>query len=213
MRRSIPSLRGAKGHGWYHKYMEKGTPVTSPVSTGFISYFLLYFKGNEVFTVKNIPPNPFDWNAKPTPIYSHAPNSNLRPKVYLDMRIEKEDIGRLTFELAYDITPITVTNFINLLPKYTSTKFYNVIKNVAIMGGDVVSFNGQVISHSSTYLLMRKLIYSSINAQGNQSSFPGSKYFKDENFVIPHTSRGLLSMVSTGCLTSTLRLLIYLLSY
>jgi hypothetical protein len=93
--------------------------------------------------VKNVPPKAFDWTAKPTPIYSHAPNANLRPKVYMDMRIEKEDIGRLTFELAYDITPITVTNFINLLPKYTNTKFYNIIKNVAIMGGDIAG-DGQV---------------------------------------------------------------------
>ena len=69
------------------------------------------------------------------------------------MRIEKEDIGRLTFELAYDITPITVTNFISLLPKYTDTKFYNVIKNVAIMGGDVSIGNGQVINLSCTHLL------------------------------------------------------------
>ena len=93
--------------------------------------------------MKNVPPKAFDWTAKPTPIYSHAPNANLRPKVYMDMRIEKEDIGRLTFELAYDITPITVTNFINLLPKYTNTKFYNIIKNVAIMGGDIAG-DGQV---------------------------------------------------------------------
>ena len=69
------------------------------------------------------------------------------------MRIEKEDIGRLTFELAYDITPITVTNFINLLPKYANTKFYNVIKNVTIMGGDITIGNGQVSSHSLSYSL------------------------------------------------------------
>ena len=49
------------------------------------------------------------------------------------MRIEKEDIGRLTFELAYDITPITVTNFINLLPKYANTKFYNVKYKIKIV--------------------------------------------------------------------------------
>ena len=47
-------------------------------------------------------------------------------------------------------------------------------------------------------MLRLKLIYSLFNTQGNQSSFPGNKYFKDENFIIPHTSRGLLSMVSTG---------------
>lgn len=82
------------------------------------------------------------------------------------MRIEKEDIGRLTFELAYDITPITVTNFINLLPKYTNTKFYNIIKNVAIMGGDIAG-DGQVsynYSFNLFYYLTHELTYSLTNA-------------------------------------------------
>eukprot|EP00595_Chromulina_sp_UTEXLB2642_P000564 CAMPEP_0196766318 /NCGR_PEP_ID=MMETSP1095-20130614/22759_1 /TAXON_ID=96789 ORGANISM="Chromulina nebulosa, Strain UTEXLB2642" /NCGR_SAMPLE_ID=MMETSP1095 /ASSEMBLY_ACC=CAM_ASM_000446 /LENGTH=102 /DNA_ID=CAMNT_0042127771 /DNA_START=282 /DNA_END=586 /DNA_ORIENTATION=- len=41
-----------------------------------------------------------------------------------------------------------------------------------------------------------------MDGKGNHSSFLNQRYIKDENFIIPHSERGLLSMVSTGIDTS-----------
>lgn len=149
MRRTIGVLsRGAKGRGWYTKYMEEG-------QEGF---------------AKNVGPTPFDWDA----------GNVKRPKVFFDMMLEDEKLGRLEFELAHDIVPKTVENFIALAigsGKYTykGCKIHDIVKNATIRAGDVELNNG-TMSHSSF----------------------SKRYFNDENFIIPNTSRGLLSMVSSG---------------
>jgi peptidylprolyl isomerase len=129
-----------------------------------------YIKNGQDGFAKYTPPTPFDWSK----------GNVVRPKAYFDIRVEKEPIGRIIFELAEDIVPKTVNNFLNLCNgtgKYTykGTKIHNILKGVLMMGGDVENNDGS----------------------GSYSSFD-QKYFNDENFIIPHTSGGLLSMVSTG---------------
>ena len=126
-------------------------------------------EGAESFA-KNVPPTPFDWSA----------GNVKRPRVYFDMKIEDEVLGRIEFELANDIVPKTVENFIALSTGsgkfgYKGCKVHDIVKSATLRTGDVEKNNG-TMSHSSF----------------------SSRYFEDENFIIPHSHRGLLSMVSNG---------------
>ena len=150
MRRSIALLKTAKQH-----------------QHGWYNRFLEL--GPDGFK-KNKPPTPFDWKA----------NNIIRPRAYFDIKLDDENLGRITFELANDIVPNTVENFRRLCvgegPKafnnggYKSSKIHLVRKNEVIMGGDVEKLDGS----------------------GNHSSFEGQRYIKDENFIIPHSGRGLI---------------------
>ena len=131
------------------------------------------------FQQRYVPPTPFDWS---------APSSVARPHAFFDVRIEQEKLGRIKFELAADVVPKTVENFKALClgtgaryGGYKGTKIHYVQKGVCLMGGDVET-------PAST-------------GTGNHSAGQG-RYFPDENFIIPHTARGLLSMASIGVHTN-----------
>ncbi len=157
MRKTSFLLRGARGRGWYYKQ------ITNPES--FVKY--------EV-------PQAFDWDTTFT-------EGIKRPIVRFDIVAESTDLGHLKFELALDVVPNTVNNFISLLKsssnkygyEYKNTIFHRIIKGTAILGGDVEYLGGK----------------------GNHSSL-NSRYIKDENFIIPHSERGLLSMHTVGRDTS-----------
>lgn len=93
----------------------------------------------------------------------------------------------MEFELASDIVPKTVINFANLCEGkglkfkkgYKNTKIHHILKGVFIMGGDIEKENGT----------------------GNHSSYE-QRHFPDENFIIPHSSRGLICMASSGIHTN-----------
>ena len=145
-------LRGAKGYGWYQKYIEEG-------SKGF---------------TRHTPPTAFDWDA----IKPDSP----RPRVFFDLTIDSEKAGRLEFELANDILPKTVENFCKLVKGdtkkaggYKGTQFLKIHAGNSILAGDVENGDG-----------------SGSHAAGED------KFIRDENFIIPHTGRGLLSMASVG---------------
>lgn len=97
--------------------------------------------------------------------------------------------GRITIELEYQKTPITVANFISLAegtnnavnpkykgkPFYTGLKFHRVIQNFMIQGGDPL---------------------------GTGAGDPGYR-FKDEfNPTLKHNSGGILSMANSGPATN-----------
>jgi len=91
--------------------------------------------------------------------------------------VDDENIGRIVFELADDILPRTVGNFKVLCEAkstekyaYKGTKFHHILKGSLIMGGDVEKRDGS----------------------GSHSADPENRFFKDENFIIPHSSKGLL---------------------
>ncbi|TID28038.1 hypothetical protein CANINC_002719 [Pichia inconspicua] len=100
-----------------------------------------------------------------------------RSRVFFDVAIGDETIGRIAFELFDDITPKTAENFKQLCvrePGYKNSIFHRVIKDFMIQGGDYENFNGT-----------------------GGSSIYGEK-FDDENFILKHDRPFLLSMANAG---------------
>eukprot|EP01031_Cornospumella_fuschlensis_P041813 gene41813-51036_t len=151
-------MRGARGRGWFYQYKE------SPES------FEKYTR-----------PTPFDWQAQ-----NDFCNPAIRPTATFTLASSNEPLGTLEIELARDIVPRTVDNFVKLVTGdnafqrcYKGTKVHRIQKGVAIMMGDVVHNDGSG-SHSAV----------------------SRQFFKDENFIIPHSARGLVSMASIGVNTN-----------
>jgi cyclophilin family peptidyl-prolyl cis-trans isomerase len=124
--------------------------------------------------LRHTPPTPFDWEGT-------SPTS-ARPRAYFDVTIDEEKAGRIEFELAQDVVPKTVDNFCKLVEGkaekvegYKGSKILKVHAGNAIMGGDVENGDGT----------------------GNHAA-GSERFIKDENFIIPHSGRGLLSMASVG---------------
>jgi peptidylprolyl isomerase len=109
-----------------------------------------------------------------------------RPRVFFDIEIDGTPAGRIIFDLFADITPITSENFRSLCTgekglgalgkplHFKGTPFHRIIPDYTIQGGDVILRDGR--SGESIYGPM----------------------FDDENFTVPHSAAGLLSMNSGG---------------
>ncbi|XP_070501232.1 peptidyl-prolyl cis-trans isomerase D [Chironomus tepperi] len=101
------------------------------------------------------------------------------PFVFLDIRIGKEDVGRIVIELRKDVCPRTCENFRLLCTGekglcYKGSKFHKIIKLCLVQGGDI-SEKGNGSSGNSIY----------------------GKYFEDENFELKHDP-GSISMANCG---------------
>ena len=152
----------------------RGSSYLSRGAKGYAWYTKIAAQGIDGFR-RNVSPTSFEW-AK----------GKGRPHVYLDLLLDTEPLGRLEFELAEDIVPKTVENFRRLVlgqgqryGGYKGTRVHQVQKGQFIMAGDVTNHLGV----------------------GNHSAFE-ERYFPDENFIIPHSARGLLSMASVGVHTN-----------
>ena len=115
-----------------------------------------------------------------------SPASASNPKVEMDVTIDGQPAGTITFELFADVVPKTAENFRALCTgekgvgksgkplSYAGSPFHRIIPGFMIQGGDFTRGNGT----------------------GGESIY-GEK-FADENFELRHTGPGLLSMANAG---------------
>merc|ERR1711871_748358 len=108
------------------------------------------------------------------------------PRVFFDMEMGEEKLGRIEMELFADVVPKTAENFRQLCTgeagmgkngkplHYKGSSFHRVISNFMCQGGDFTNGNGT----------------------GGESIY-GEK-FDDENFKMKHDTKGLLSMANAG---------------
>ncbi|EMS48237.1 Peptidyl-prolyl cis-trans isomerase CYP19-4 [Triticum urartu] len=107
-------------------------------------------------------------------------------RVYLDVEIDGQNIGRIVIGLYGEVVPKTVENFRALCtgekgdgPKgkplhYKGTPFHRIIPGFMIQGGDIVRGDGKA----------------------SESIYGGT--FPDENFSVKHTHPGVVAMANSG---------------
>lgn len=110
----------------------------------------------------------------------------VNPRVYFDMTVGGQSVGKIVMELYADVVPKTAENFRALCTgekgigkcgkplHFKGSTFHRVIPDFMCQGGDFTAGNGT----------------------GGESIY-GAK-FADENFVKKHTGPGVLSMANSG---------------
>ncbi|CAB4290853.1 unnamed protein product [Prunus armeniaca] len=107
-------------------------------------------------------------------------------RVYLDVDIDGQHLGRIVIGLYGQVVPKTVENFRALCTgekgkgakgkplHYKGTPFHRIVSGFMIQGGDIVYRDGR----------------------GYESIYGGT--FADENFRVKHSHAGVVSMVNSG---------------
>ncbi|ENN82533.1 hypothetical protein YQE_01095, partial [Dendroctonus ponderosae] len=112
-------------------------------------------------------------------VTAEVPQKIINPQVYLDIKIGKTEIGRITIMLRADIVPLTAENVRCLCTHekgygYQGSIIHRIIPDFMCQGGDFTNQNGT----------------------GGKSIY--GRKFADENFKLKHTSPGTLSMANSG---------------
>ena len=107
------------------------------------------------------------------------PSKSDHPRVFFDISIEEQYVGRVVMELFRSVVPKTVENFRALCTHlygfgYRYSYFHRIIPGFMIQGGDFEKSDGT--GGSSIY----------------------GDYFEDEAFAYRHDRPGLLSMANSG---------------
>jgi peptidyl-prolyl isomerase E (cyclophilin E) len=110
-------------------------------------------------------------------------------KVFLDIQIERTPVGRLICELRDDVCPKTSENFRRLCKG----------ERVMMMSGfghELRTYKNSVAHRIIPKFMCQMGDYENNDGTGGKSVY-GEK-FADENFVLKHSERGVLSMANSG---------------
>ncbi|KAE8630050.1 hypothetical protein XENTR_v10000674 [Xenopus tropicalis] len=123
--------------------------------------------------------------SNPSPVAKPSNPSN--PKVFLDVEIGGERVGRIVLELFADVVPKTAENF-----RALSTGE----KGIGQSTGKPLHFKGCPFHRIIKKFMIQCGDFSNQNGTGGESIY-GEK-FEDENFHYKHDKEGLLSMANAG---------------